>query len=376
MWRWVALALLVVTVSGAAAWVAITPPSANTLSGLPFPAPPKSDAPSGKVALEPSEEVYQFGVMPQLQKGRHQWVIRNEGPGDLTLTGDKPYCSCTVLSLQPGEKKTLKPGETFPVDVEFETRTYNGPYEKSARIFTSDPKHENIVFTVRGRVYPPILIMPEEGHIQAGTLLNDQARVFHAAIASADRPETKVLSVTPTRPDLLEINRKPLTAEEIKTFRLDGGGEHLEITVKPTEKLGPFSEEILVKTDHPLKEEVRLTITGKIVGPISAMPPQVRMPDVGQKGRTEEMSLWVQGQDSTHFEVVSAPPNVKVAVAPADDKAQGKPKASGGHRYRLMVTVPPGTPPGVIDAPIVLKTDHPGAGVVELPVQITVLGEG
>jgi len=54
-----------------------------------------------------------------------------------------------------------------------------------------------------------------------------------------------------------------------------------------------------------------------------------------------------------------------VAIAPED-----RPGAMG--KYRMTVTVPPGLSPGLVDEPIVLKTDHPKGGEVRIPVMIYV----
>jgi hypothetical protein len=377
MWRrWLALAVLVVAVSGAAAWVTLSADSTgNSLDGPAFPTgSTKPAGPSGTVKLEPAEDTVEFGVMDLHDKTLRRWTITNSGPGDLVLTGDQPYCSCTVMSLKQGEKKVLKPGETFDVEIEYEAKA-TGPAEKSARIFTSDPKREQLVFSFKGKVFPTIVTLPEEGYIDAGTIPNTEPRLFHAAIATPARPETKIVSITSSNPDLLEVVTKPLTAEERQKFEWQTG-EHLEITVKPSSKLGMFNEEIIVKTDHPKKDEVRLNLGGRIIGPISATPSVLRMGDVTARGHTQEVSVWVTGQDVTHFEVASVPRNLKAAIAPADDTKGAPSKAAGGRRYRLTVTVPPGTPPGVIEDPIVLTTDHPKAAEFRLPVQITVLGEG
>jgi hypothetical protein len=373
MWRrWLALAVLVVAVSGAAAWVSWSAMSGpNTLGQLAFPAPPKPTGPPGTVILEPAEETVDFGVMNHHDKTLQSWVIKNGGPGDLVLTGDQPYCSCTVVSLKPGEQKTLKPGETFTVEVEYEAKAL-GDADKSARIFTSDPKREELVFRFKGKVYPVIVTLPEEGHVDAGTIPNTESRRIVAAISAPSRPETKILEMIYDH-DRFDIVAGPLTDDEKRRANLETG-EHLEITVKPTARLGYFNEEIIIKTDHPLKDEVKLTIGGKVVGPITATPTVLRLPDVTPRGRTADVTLWVVGQDQTHF-TVEAPQNLKATVTPADD-TKGASKSAGGHRYRMTVTVPPGTPPGVIDDPIVLKTDHPHASEFKLPVQITVLGEG
>lgn len=375
MWRrWLALGVLIVVISGAAAWVSLSASSPGIAgAGLPFPGASKPTGPTGKVRLDPPEETIDFGVMNHHDKTHRTWTITNEGPGDLVLTGDQPYCSCTVMSLKKGETKTLKPGETFEVNVEYEAKAV-GEADKSARVYTSDPKHEQLVFRFKGRVFPVIVTMPEEGHIDVGTIMNTKSHLFHAAVSAPARPETQILGITTSNPELIEVKTKPLTPDEQKAFNV-ATGNHLEITIQPTSRLGFFNEEILVKTDHPEKDEVKLTIGGKIIGPISATPNVLRMSDVTSRGHTEDVTIWVTGQDQTQFEIASAPKPLKVAIAAADDtKASATP--AGGHRYRLTVTVPPGTPPGVIEEPIILKTDHPHAAEFRLPVQITVLGEG
>ena len=42
----------------------------------------------------------------------------------------------------------------------------------------------------------------------------------------------------------------------------------------------------------------------------------------------------------------------------------------------MTVTVPPGTPGGLVDDRIVLKTDHPQAGEIKIPVSIYVTRSG
>ncbi len=60
---------------------------------------------------------------------------------------------------------------------------------------------------------------------------------------------------------------------------------------------------------------------------------------------------------------VKAPKGLTAAVLPAEN-ARLK-----GH-YRLVVTVPPGTPAQNILGRVELKTDHPKGGIVFVPVDI------
>jgi hypothetical protein len=77
----------------------------------------------------------------------------------------------------------------------------------------------------------------------------------------------------------------------------------------------------------------------------------------------------VRGDRETHFEVLRKPEKVDVTITP-DDKSTHK------GRYRLIVSVPPGTAPGEVTGDIVLKTDHPHAAEVIIPVSILISRSG
>ena len=130
--------------------------------------------------------------------------------------------------------------------------------------------------------------------------------------------------------------------------------------------LGPFREELVIQTDHPDQPELKMTIAGRMTGPITVHPEKLEMLNVvSRAGASRDFSLLVRGGKEIHFEVALAPEKVKVAIV-RDEASRLK------GRYRVTVTVPPGTPAGLIDEPIVLKTDHPKVREVKIPVSIYV----
>jgi hypothetical protein len=133
----------------------------------------------------------------------------------------------------------------------------------------------------------------------------------------------------------------------------------------------------VVKTNHPKQPAIKMAITGRSVGPISLMPNQVFFSRVSSdKGATRVITMWVRGHDSTSFTVQSAPRQLKVAVVPVEDSGQATDPDARAKRYRITVSVPPHTPPGQITGTIVLKTDHPSAAEMQIPVRITVQAAG
>lgn len=80
--------------------------------------------------------------------------------------------------------------------------------------------------------------------------------------------------------------------------------------------------------------------------------------------------ILVRGADDTKFEVADCPKNLKVEIIKADVKSGSAVKVG---QYRMIVTVPPGTPPGVILGEISLTSNHPQAERLKIPVDCTVL---
>lgn len=312
---------------------------------------------------------HDFGTLPQRVTGKHAWVVRNTGKSDLELWMISSTCSCTLAKFKDGHKAVVKPGESTEIVLEYETRENNGDYSKGAEIGTNDPRYPSFSLAAVGKVYPPVMTFPAEPVVLFGTISNDvEDNAARVAVFSLDRPETKVTKVTTSNPNVTgEV--KPLSAEDMKTLPMGAQlkrGEQVVVHVKPGVPLGNFREEVVIATDHPKMPELRLTAAGKMTGPISLIPGIVSMHDVYAKaGATQEVVLMVAQGRATKFTVEKKPDPIQVEVAPAQGAKAG--------RYRLVVTVPPGTPPGRIEADVVLATDHPRAAQVIVPVSIWVL---
>jgi hypothetical protein len=107
-----------------------------------------------------------------------------------------------------------------------------------------------------------------------------------------------------------------------------------------------------------------------VIGPISVIPPGLRMRDITSRaGMTRDLTVMVRGGKEVHFQVESKPQHMDVSITPDD-----RPGMKG--RYRLTVEVPAGTAAGSIHGEIVLKTDHPLVGELKIPVDILVSRSG
>ena len=206
--------------------------------------------------------------------------------------------------------------------------------------------------------------MPAESRLDFLTVSNDSPSPHFVGLASIDRPGTKVTAVKAS-PELFTTEVLAMTAEECKGMKVEKGNK-VVVSIKPDAPIGSFNEELVIETDHPKKPEVRFVVTGKVEGPIRFSPERVRLFVPAKKGGSEALTLWVRGQKTTKFTVEKKPKGVDVQIDPMST-------AGDATQYKFTVTIPPGLPAGShFEEPIILKTDHPHASEMKIPVAVVV----
>ena len=250
----------------------------------------------------------------------------------------------------------------------WKTNKVDGPYKKTATIGTNDPKNPELYLKVEGTVRPAVTMVPPEG-INFQTVSNDETYKRSLALFSGDHPEMKLTSVISSKPAMIGVESRPMTADEAKVLKTEKG-YILDFTLQMVPHLGSFAEEVLVQTDHPMRKDVRIRVLGRLTGPVTFTPDRVVLRDVtSSNGGEEDLTVWVRGRTSAHFEVASKPEALDVSFEEIP-----QPAGSKGSKYKMAVKVIPGSPAGKILSEIVLKTDHPSATEVKVPVDILVQG--
>jgi hypothetical protein len=209
-----------------------------------------------------------------------------------------------------------------------------------------------------------VIVIPAET-VLFTAVSNEEPHDAKVAVFSMDRPDLKITKLATSRPEFLTAKPRPLTADECKRLKIKAGYQ-VNLEMKPGMPLGRFVDELLIETDHPLNPEIKLPITSTVTGPISVIPERVYMTSVSSRdGASRDWTILVRGGTPTKFEVASSPPKVQVKITPDD-----RPTQKG--RYKMTVSVLPGTPSGPIEGEIVLKTDHPRASQLTIPLNILV----
>jgi hypothetical protein len=316
--------------------------------------------------------------MSQLRKNSHVWDVKNTGDKDLEIWMEESTCSCTIgkLALPPDATKNekphviVKPKESTPIELQWDTKTFSETYSQGVTIGTNDPSRPTFQLTIKGTVYPPVQIYPPE-MITLNGISNEEVSRTVIAVYSMDLPNMKVTKLSTGRPEIFKLSHTPMTKADRNQLKVPAGGHRLDIEIQPGLPLGRFSDTLVIETDHPLQKETKVTIRGFTTGPIRVVPDKLSMKGVnGAVGATQTMSLLVRGGKEVKFTVVQTPgEHAKVTIGRND-----APDQKG--RYRLTVTVPPGTPSLRMDKDIILKTDLPRADEIKIPADIFVTNPG
>lgn len=114
--------------------------------------------------LEVSETTFDFGIIPQVCKVSHSYVMRSTGTDSLRILSVKPACGCTKAPLT---KDVVAPGDSTAVELIFtSTQAYRGKSTKSTTVTCNDDERGSFLlrFSANFNTYPdsakPIQLAP------------------------------------------------------------------------------------------------------------------------------------------------------------------------------------------------------------------------
>jgi len=116
--------------------------AAGSLTALPAASAPAAAGP--RISVEP--EAFDFGKVLQNKVLHKDFVIRNIGTEDLVIDRVSTTCGCTVAE---GYAKLVKPGQSTTMDVQLQTRTYNGRVERKVLIRSNDATRDPLELKVQ-----------------------------------------------------------------------------------------------------------------------------------------------------------------------------------------------------------------------------------
>ncbi|MDZ4684489.1 MAG: DUF1573 domain-containing protein [Planctomycetaceae bacterium] len=306
-------------------------------------------AASGPYPTAVADELeYNFGAMPVGAKGKHDYVIRNDGQADLVVMARKEdtTCSCTVGELSSDDG--VKPGESVTVTLQWEIKAPTEQFRHQAIVRTNDPEHKAITLVVTGQVDETLKLHPAspwtlgemsatEPSVVTGHLVSPHLERFDIQSAQADRETTKV-EWSPLTPEQIA----EMAEQKIKC------GYKFTIAVSPDIPIGAYGDTVNIVTSEEIGGEISLKLAGIRKGPLEFFGPnyhrEAGVITMGEfpaaEGKDLSLSVFVHDLESDlELQDVKQEHNTVRISMQKDEKFAGK-----GQRYYLKVTVPPGLP--------------------------------
>lgn len=105
----------------------------------------------GKLPIvELDKEIHDFGTIKEGDVVETEFIVKNTGESDLIIADAKGSCGCTVP--QP-PKDPIKPGDSAPIKVSFDSKNKPGEQEKTVTLTTNTANgHET--FKIKANVTP------------------------------------------------------------------------------------------------------------------------------------------------------------------------------------------------------------------------------
>lgn len=398
-----------------------------------IPVPPKS-GPYGKFVVV-GEAVHNFGVMEHMQKGEHEFKIRNDGQGPIKMVAlaRDQTCQCTLGTLgQDG----LKPGEETSVKLSWTIKNPAAVFEHSAKIRTDDPENPVTTFRVRGLVGKRLMVKPSN-EINLGALSEKQPTERIILLFSQIVDAFEITKFEPSNP-LIVVTSTPLTAEQLKLATYDPAveesrammakmategpkppaipgstesahdhpsvddlsgkipdakcGYELKVTFQPGFSIGKVRESLLIYTniptgpqaDAPVAPPFSVSFMGTRSGPVQILgtpgigwSPEDSILRMGRfpakTGKKAKLVVFVKKMEQ-ELEITEAkldPPQLKYEFH-KDEKFN----APGRNKYEIIVEVPADGVPlslggGERAGSVVLQTNHPEAKTIKFDLEFT-----
>ena len=111
----------------------------------------EQNAIAGKLAkVELDKEVHDFGTISEGDRVETEFIVKNIGDSDLMIYEAKGSCGCTVPEPP---KEPIKPGDSAPIKVSFDSKGKPGAQEKTVTLKTNTANgHE--MFKIKANVTP------------------------------------------------------------------------------------------------------------------------------------------------------------------------------------------------------------------------------
>ncbi len=167
--------------------------------------------------------------------------------------------------------KVIPPGGEGKIEVTFKTKGRHGSQSKTVTVISNDPEQPNLKLSISADII--IKFGFEVPKLGLGRLKKDELKAKTVTAVGEELPRVKILSVSLAN----TAHEKYYKYETSDTG--EGDLRKIVFSITPTREIpiGRFRDVLVIKTNLKDVEEVKLHLSGEILGPIEIMPRALMM---------------------------------------------------------------------------------------------------
>lgn len=321
-----------------------------------------------------SSETVEFGEIDDSGPVSSTVTITNGGDETLEIGNITVTCGCTAGEVG---SKTLKPGESTELTVNFDARNRSGQqHGKRVTIDSNDPTGAKSI-EVDVWVLPRVVVEP--GLASFGQVVQGESKTVILSVKGLET-DFEVLSASVDREDAFSVKLlKPKTSEREhpRTGETIEVGESLiEVHMSDQARVGRIDGGIRIETNDPNSPVKTIRVTAVVAGDISAEPTRVSLKAL-TPGETFEETFKLVSARGIPFEIKKATmvtstlssldrDQIEVSYAPIPKPEDEEIEAEVG--YFVTIKGKATESMRIIQGSIVVLTDAEGQRVVRTPI--------
>lgn len=283
---------------------------------------------------------HEFGTRRSSETVRADFMIVNRGDEPLEITEIRASCGCTTAKL---DTRTIEPGDSVPLIVNFSLRGRSGPQHKTVTIYSNDPDARVSRLALKATVEEAPSWTPSS--VNFGRLNADETLSRNVALSGfRRRPEIRGVQVDSE-------------AFDARWESDSSSGGHLVVRTRPPLSSGSHRAKVEVQTDHPEYPRMTLPVFAYVPPPVRVVPSTLLLREGADRRDTSTISL-LGAVDSFQIKRIGHPPGMK---------AEARKQAANRWTVRLSGLKEAS---GLDGREIHIETDIAGQETVVVPVRV------
>ncbi len=312
------------------------------------------EAPVATLVVNPPS--VDLGMISDDQSVRQTVTLANRSVREVTFRGVRSTCGCTTAGIIP---RSLKPGERADLEIAFHPQGKLDEQREEVTIATDGLG--DIVVEVRAIVDPEVRVSPKA--------------IYWEEVARESGGAAEIVVTGPL--DSFAVSNVVWDGTPGVRATINGEGEQqvrgrlrrtIRIGVQAGEvRPGPFKGTVLIRTNHPLKQLLSVSVGGWVLGRIRADTASLRFGEP-VAGRPVSIEVAIIHADGVAFEAKAVRDLLRPGVV-LDWRAQPAGSSEAGARL-VRVTVPTSIRAESVRGQLMIETTCPGEPPVRVPYQI------